>query len=282
MMAKIEAAYKRREIEYPVEYALDMTVGVTGTDNVYALTALVDWANRKYEAGLTVEDFRDKKIPEIGKRLTELSETWLTSDLLDKAVHSALGTAPTAEAAIEFARKRFDTEIKEGQFDGDIAGSLVHAGRQFLRREMTELERFVLLQIYDSSWKDHLLAMDHLKSGIGLRGFAERDPRVAFKVEGSAMFQEMLGGIRERVTDMIFKVRLRAGTQMSNVYQISSLVHEQLSGYDHLAQSMDQTRQAAAPQKIETIRRNMPRVGRNEPCPCGSGKKYKNCCGKGL
>jgi preprotein translocase subunit SecA len=281
LMARIEAAYKRREIEYPVEYAIDMTVGMTGTDNVYAMTALVDWANRKYEAGLTIEDFREKKIPEIAQRLVAMSETWLTEDLLQKAVHEALGSAPTAQAAIEFARKRFDTEIQEAQFDGDIVGALAHAGRQFLRREMTELERFVLLQIYDSSWKDHLLAMDHLKSGIGLRGFAERDPRVAFKVEGSAMFQEMLSGIREKVTDMIFKVRLRAGTQMSNVYQISSLVHEQLSGYDHLAQSMDQTRQAAAPQKIETIRRTVPRVGRNEPCPCGSGKKYKQCHGKG-
>ena len=118
MMARIEAAYKRREIEYPVEYAIDMTVGMTGTDNVYALTALVDWANRKYEAGLTVEDFRDKKIPEIAQKLSELSEAWLTGDLLQKAVHSALGTAPAAQAAIEFARKRFDTEIKESQFDG--------------------------------------------------------------------------------------------------------------------------------------------------------------------
>ena len=282
MMERIEAAYRRREIEYPVEYAIDMTVGVAGTDNVYALTALVEWVNRKYEAGLGVEDFRDKKIPEIQQRLVELSESWLGGERLASAVRSALGDSPTAEAAIAYAAARFDTQLTESDLGQDPVAAVVHAGRQFLRREMTELERFVLLQIYDSSWKDHLLAMDHLKSGIGLRGFAERDPRVAFKVEGSALFQEMLGGIREKVTDMIFKVRLRAGTQMANVYQISSLVHEQLSGYDHLAQSMDQTRQAAAPQKIETIRRNLPKVGRNDPCPCGSGKKYKQCHGKGL
>ena len=77
MMERIEAAYRRREIEYPVEYAIDMTVGVAGTDNVYALTALVEWVNRKYEAGLGVEDFRNKKIPEIQQRLVELSESWL-------------------------------------------------------------------------------------------------------------------------------------------------------------------------------------------------------------
>jgi len=145
---------------------------------------------------------------------------------------------------------------------------------------MTELERFVLLQIYDSSWKDHLLAMDHLKSGIGLRGFAEQDPRVAYKREGAGLFDEMLRNVREKVTDMIFKVRLAAGEEMASVYEVSSMVHEQLQGYDHLARDMADQAAAAGPQKVQTIRRDLPKVGRNDPCPCGSGKKYKKCCGK--
>ena len=144
---------------------------------------------------------------------------------------------------------------------------------------MTELERFVLLQIYDSSWKDHLLAMDHLKSGIGLRGFAEQDPKVAYKREGARLFQEMLAGVREKVTGMIFKVRLTAGAQMVNVYQISDMVHEKLSAYDQAAQTMDQARQAGPLERTKPITRGVPKVGRNDPCPCGSGKKYKKCCG---
>ena len=159
-------------------------------------------------------------------------------------------------------------------------GRLLDAGREFLRREMTELERFVLLQINDSTWKDHLLAMDHLKSGIGLRGYAEQDPRVAFKREGAALFQDMLTGVQEKVTDMIFKIRLTAGQEMTSVYQVSSAVHEQLQGYDHLARDMADQAAAAQPQKVATIVRGVPRVGRNDPCPCGSGKKYKKCCGK--
>ncbi|MCY2928453.1 MAG: SEC-C metal-binding domain-containing protein [Planctomycetota bacterium] len=161
-----------------------------------------------------------------------------------------------------------------------VAARVIAAGREFLRREMTELERYILLQIYDSSWKDHLLAMDHLKSGIGLRGYAEQDPRVAYKREGSRQFREMLSGVQEKVTDMIFKVRLTAQTQMSSVYQISNMVHEQLSGYDHLARDMADQQAAAGPQRVETIVREAPRVGRNDPCPCGSGKKYKKCHGK--
>ncbi len=302
---KVEQLYRQREVEYPVEYAVDMTIGQAGPDNIYALTALTDWANRKYEAGLKPEDLKDLKIAEIYARLVELSRQWSDEAFLTQRLKQALGEQPTAEKAIDYARTRFDTDLgtelgtvpssgtvpavaavkssrmTAGTVPGNLLAAVVRAGRAFLRREMTELERFVLLQIYDSSWKDHLLAMDHLKSGIGLRGFAERDPRVAFKTEGSALFEEMAEGVREKVTDMILKVRLRAGTQMASVYQISNMVHEQLSGYDHLSQGMSQQADQATAPKVQTIIRETPKVGRNEPCPCGSGKKYKHCHGKG-
>ena len=292
---KVRRAYARREIEYPVEFVLEMTVGQAGMDNAYAVTALVDWANRKYEAGLAPEAVKEMKLPDLASRLVKLSEEWMAGDRLDRAIRDGLGGDGNVAAAIEFARKRFDTELKQEDFNGstsptagggsgsptaggDVAARLREAGRQFLRREMTELERFVLLQIYDVSWVDHLLAMDHLRGGIGLRGFAERDPKVAFKLEGTKLFEEMTIGVREKVTDMIFKVRLRAGEQMTSAYRVSQMVHEQLSAYDHLTQDIDQ---ASQPQKVVTIVRDTPRVGRNDPCPCGSGKKYKKCHGKG-
>ena len=125
--------------------------------------------------------------------------------------------------------------------------------------------------------------MDHLRSGIGLRGYAEQDPRVAYKREGARMFQEMLAGVREKVTDMIFKVRLTADTQMANVYQVTDMVHEQLTAYDQVAREMAAQQQAQGPtEKTKPIIRDVPKVGRNDPCPCGSGKKYKKCCGRGV
>jgi len=280
LMEKVEAAYRRREIEYPVEYALDMTVGKAGSENVYALGRLAEWANRKFDAGLDAESLRGRKIDDIRSRLVALCEQWWTGRL-EEAIRNSLGEKPDPEPAIEFAKNRFDTELKPDEIESDVFGKLLEAGREFLRREMTELERFVLLQIFDSSWKDHLLAMDHLKSGIGLRGYAEQDPRVAYKREGSRMFQDMLAGAREKITEMIFKVRLAAGEEMASVYQISSMVHEQLAGYDHLAREMAQQAQEET-QKVQTIIRQAPKVGRNDPCPCGSGKKYKKCCGKNL
>ncbi|MEI7835844.1 MAG: SEC-C metal-binding domain-containing protein, partial [Planctomycetota bacterium] len=280
LIEKVEQAYARREIESPVEYAIEITIGPAGTENVYAVGSLADWANRKYDAGLAREEFLNAKVEDVYPRLVAMSEQWLAGGRLEQCVREKLGSDPSIERGIVLAAERFDTTLTPASFKGDVATRVIEVGREFLRREMTALERYILLQIYDSSWKDHLLAMDHLKSGIGLRGYAEQDPRVAYKREGSRQFREMLSSVQEKVTDMIFKVRLTAQTQMSSVYQISNTVHEQLSGYDHLARDMADQQAAAAPQKVETIIREAPRVGRNDSCPCGSGKKYKKCHGK--
>ncbi|MCK5114537.1 MAG: SEC-C domain-containing protein, partial [Phycisphaerae bacterium] len=279
---KVNEAYARRQIEYPVEHYLEMTIGTHGPDNVYALKMLADWANHKYDAGLTVEDLQQTQPPDIYKNLLELSEQWSAGGKLEQYVREKLGSNPTVAAGIELCASRFDTELTPEDFgDQDVADCVIRTGMNFLGREMTELERFVLLQIFDSSWKDHLLSMDHLKGSIGLRGFAEQDPKVAYKREGGNLFDDMFASIREKVTDMIFKVRLTADTQMQSVYQVSGQVHEQLQGYDYLAQDMADQQAAAKPeQKVAQITREIAKVGRNDPCPCGSGKKYKKCCGK--
>ena len=280
LLSKVDAAYRQRLIEYPVEYAMEMTILKAGPDNIYALTSLATWANRKFELDLTPEKLREMKLDHIRTMLVEESEKWQFSDRLEKSIYHALGGNPKPEAAIEFAKTRFDTDLKPEDLGEDVKGKLLEAGRRFLRREMDELERFVVLNIFDSSWKDHLLAIDHLKNSIGLRGYAEQDPKIAFKREGARLFLEMLDGVRERITDMVFKVRLTAGAQMSNVYQVTSQVHEQLAGYDHLTQDMASQAQQADVQKVKTIIRDTPKVGRNDPCPCGSGKKYKKCHGR--
>jgi preprotein translocase subunit SecA len=277
----VQANYHQREIEYPVEHAMDMTVGQAGTENVYAMETLVGWANRKYEAGLELEDVLNTKPRDIYDKLIAHARKWDDDDAIHEYIRSRLGDAPDIEPAIELAKNRFDTELTPEDFaNADRMETLVRVGRSFLRREMTELERFVLLQILDSSWKDHLLSMDHLRDSIGLRGYAEQDPRVAYKREGAEYFRAMLAGVRDKVTDMIFKVRLTGESEMASVYEVSNTVHEQLQGYDHLAQDMADQQEAAEPQPVKQIVRDVPKVGRNDPCPCGSGKKYKKCCGK--
>ncbi len=276
---KVEQLYRRRTIEYPVQTAIDSTIAQAGTENVYALDKLVRWANRKYEAGLSPEDLQGRKIADVYRQLVGLSEEWNAGDRLERCVRDALGAAPSPDEAAAFCRRRFYTDAKPESLgrDGEIIDNILLAGRRFLRREMSELERVVLLQIIDASWKDHLLAMDHLKGSIGLRGFAEQDPKVAYKREGGRLFDDMFSGIREKVTDMIFRVRLSSDFEMESVYQITDHEHESMAGYDHFRDERDAAMAGKGP-KAAPITRDEPKVGRNDPCPCGSGKKYKKCC----
>ncbi len=278
---RVMAAYRRREAEYPVEYALQRAFPDGNTNNVFHCNALADWVNAKYRAGVGGEAFVDKRVPEITEQLLEIGKRYTEGGQLVRDVEAQLASGDNAAEHVAFAAERFDTEMTEADFrNGDAREKLLAVGERFLRREVNELERFVLLQQYDSAWKDHLLGMDHLKSGIGLRGYAEQDPKIAYKREGSALFREMLDGVRDRVSENIFKVRLSASAEVASVYQISQMVHEQLAGYDHLTQEMAAQQAASQAQKVQTFRRDQPKVGRNDPCPCGSGKKYKKCCGR--
>jgi preprotein translocase subunit SecA len=175
---------------------------------------------------------------------------------------------------------------------------LLTRARQWMRKELTDLEQFVLIQIFDQSWKDHLYAMDLLKAGIGLHAFAERDPRVLYKKEGYRYFEEMMSGVRDKVTQMIFRARVgRQQPTAKSAYKETAAVHDAGTGYgvreniqanqaamesnpseSDMQQAASQT-QGEAPAKVKPIVRTIAKVGRNDPCPCGSGKKYKKCCG---
>ena len=124
-----------------------------------------------------------------------------------------------------------------------------------------------------------MLSMDHLRDSIGLRGYAEQDPKIEYTREGSRLFEEMLEAVQSRVTDLLFKVRLTAGESARSVYNISQARHD-LMQTDYSQAAQGQAQAAEPPPVAKTIRKETPKVGRNDPCPCGSGKKYKKCCGK--
>src|SRR6185437_11046735 len=171
---------------------------------------------------------------------------------------------------------------------------LFRKARGFLRQELTDLEQFVMIQIFDQTWKDHLYAMDMLKGSVGLAGFAEQDPRIVYKKEGYQYFEQMMEGVRDKVTDLIFRARIVGAQQARSAYRETAAVHEESGGYgvgENLAATggvekgseihaeQHQPEAADTGAKVKTIVREVPKVGRNDPCPCGSGKKYKKCCG---
>jgi len=139
--------------------------------------------------------------------------------------------------------------------------------KEFGEAILRDLENYVLLQTVDSLWKDHLLNMDHLKEGIGLRGYGQQDPLVAYKREGHQLFQEMIDRVKEEAVRLLFHI------QIQREEQVQDLRREQED------QPMYYGPADGGSSRPKTVKKDR-KVGRNDPCPCGSGKKYKKCCGK--
>jgi len=151
---------------------------------------------------------------------------------------------------------------------------------------LRQLERMVFLQVIDSKWKDHLYVMDNLREGIGLRAYGQRDPLLEYKQEAFVYFNQMISGIEEEATEAIFKLQPVRPERFKGVFssmQSQELLHPEAAQFDDRL-----SRQASPAQLPEEahikeglpVKPNQPKVSRNDPCPCGSGKKYKKCCGK--
>ncbi|WP_432407142.1 preprotein translocase subunit SecA [Wukongibacter sp. M2B1] len=135
---------------------------------------------------------------------------------------------------------------------------------EITEERMRELERVILLRIVDTKWIDHIDAMDQLKQGIGLRAIGNEDPVRAYQMEGFDMFNQMTNSIQEDIVKYIFNVTIETETKREKVAKITNT-----SGGDGVAN-----------RKPKTVVRKEKKIGRNDPCPCGSGKKYKKCCGE--
>ena len=140
--------------------------------------------------------------------------------------------------------------------------------------EFRELERVVLLKVVDEKWMDHIDAMDELKNGIGLRAYGQEDPVVKFRLEGMDMFEEMVANIKVDVVKILMHVRKKEGVKRQEQAKITGAALEAINSVDGGQRMSDGTKANT------TVVNEGPKVGRNDPCPCGSGKKYKNCCGK--
>jgi preprotein translocase subunit SecA len=153
---------------------------------------------------------------------------------------------------------------------------------------MRHFEKAIMLQILDGHWKEHLAAMDYLRQGIHLRGYAQKNPKQEYKREAFEMFERLLGRVKEDVIDIVSKVQIRAEQEVEAIEQQRrqavpmEFQHARVDGLTN-EYADDAERQAAArPEEPvhQPFVRNERKIGRNEPCPCGSGKKYKHCHGQ--
>ena len=132
--------------------------------------------------------------------------------------------------------------------------------------EFRHLERIVMLQTVDNLWKDHLLSMDHLKEGIGLRGYAQQDPLIIYKKEGFELFQDMISRVKEETIGILFRIQISEPKRIDDLRRPKEQKMIFSGGEE--------------PSRKNPVKRTKDKVGRNAPCPCGSGKKFKKFCGR--
>ena len=138
-----------------------------------------------------------------------------------------------------------------------------------------ELQRIVLLKVVDTKWMDHIDSMDELKNGIGLRAYGQKDPVIQYQIDGSDMFEEMINSIKLEVAKILMCVKKREGYERRSTVKVTGEGREDIDGMINPELAQEEKKKVKAP-----IVNEGPKVGRNDLCPCGSGKKYKNCCGK--
>ncbi|HRQ76780.1 MAG TPA: preprotein translocase subunit SecA [Phycisphaerales bacterium] len=315
LMERARAAYAEREITYPIDFAIEMTGAAMQQNAQQALAQFCAWVKARYELDWNPNALPSVNPAELRKLLIEAARTWDESKIAERAERAvAQGSSP--EKLEEWMRTNagalFSEEERERLID-DPQTVVEEKLAEVLRAELTQFERWVLLQIVDQAWKDHLYAVDQLKESIGLRAFSQKDPRIEFKREGARLFEEMNESIRDKVTDLIFKAKLTvqpqqrpAGPPASGVATagpdapgapapapvrpaqsaIAAAAAMASAGTAAQRRDLEAAERATAGGDAEAIKRKpqpakaAATVGRNEPCPCGSGKKYKQCHGK--
>jgi preprotein translocase subunit SecA len=145
------------------------------------------------------------------------------------------------------------------------------------KERVQAMERVAALWVVDARWKEHLLIMDSLKEGIHLRGYGHAEPLVEYQKESYACFQETIASIKEGIVDTVFRAKITVPEEMVTVFEQApkSYVHSEYSSLQK-----EQPSSPPAPTALKPSPTTVKKVGRNEPCPCGSGKKYKKCCGR--
>ncbi len=164
--------------------------------------------------------------------------------------------------------KKFDESKLQEELLSKVLAKYEEKEAEIGEQELRELERVVMLKVVDQKWMDHIDAMDELKDGIGLRAYGQKDPVVQYRIEGTDMFAEMIYSIKHDVVKILLNISKQQEVRRTEAARITNMSLDNINDVDG---------EKRAP---VTVVKQGPDVGRNDPCPCGSGKKYKNCCGK--
>jgi preprotein translocase subunit SecA len=304
----IEQAYGQRQAEFPAMYGLSrFREQVAANSFQLRRQELAQWAEQRFPK-YRIGELEGLSTDEIHHRLLEASEQQASEGVTIRQEAMAqiarlFGDKPADLTPRQFPQgaeraEAFVGWLKEHlRYQGDaepwldmkrekIEHSLIQVLDDMFHPEIRRMERSLLLSFVDASWKDHLLAMDHLRSAVSLKGYAQMDPKVEYKREGMKLFDQMWLSIGERVTEFVFRMEGLPEDVVGRTWVESAARHDPAEAPADLARQqlrdLKAAEKAGAPSPeevvIERLRRDPKSVGRNDPCPCGSGRKYKACC----
>jgi preprotein translocase subunit SecA len=286
LVQEARKAYAERERNYGIDFAIEFTAAQIQAQNPQALPQFCAWAGNRYGLDWKPDAMPSTDPREIRRLLVDVAGTWDDTRFAARARECLeAGRDPTAIAQWFESKglaRLSERDLEDAAQDPE---TFVKARlREVHRAELTHFERWVLLQTLDNAWKDHLRAMDQIRDAIGFRAFSQKDPRIEFKKEAARLYEEMLEGVRDRVAEVALKGRLvpqvqapppAAGGEIPSADPQPSAAQQAA-----LAAGEQAGNPAATAAPSEPVKRAPPAVvGRNEPCPCGSGKKFKHCHG---
>ena len=299
----LDQLYRHKEIEFPVTVGINnFLVARQAGGERSDREGLALWASDRFDQPITLSDIANRQRDGIREALLRFSEqAFETGETLRAEIDELCGngqadtngsshqtTAADDLAKIkDWAKSSFgvsvDTDVWDELGVDDARRKLLSLYDLRYRPELGQAERSLILELLDTAWKDHLYHMDHLRSGIGLVGYAQKDPKTEYKKEGMRAFDLMWERIGEQVTTSIFRIEVQSPEFVGSLWDISATSHADAgSVYDDVESERTESggpQPGADADVIQPIRNTAPRIGRNDPCPCGSGKKYKKCCG---
>ncbi len=299
--------YDQKEVEFPVLAGLvRFTTRDTNGQKRYDKEKLAHWARQRFDAEIEADEVKVTDREHLQQVLVEHSrqqqaqaeqvrseaqrqvESLFGSATAVREASPTVGIASGGNGALDrlhdWIRRDLEVEWPLEELAGldrdELERRLQLAVEDRFHPEMRRMERALLLQILDAAWKEHLLSMDHLRHSVGLRGYAQVDPKVEYKREGMRTFEAMWQSIAERVTDLAFRVEQLDERFVGSMWVERQAIHETPPSPSEIGQQQQQAIDGTEGRqtKSEPIRNRNDKVGRNDPCPCGSGKKFKNCC----
>jgi preprotein translocase subunit SecA len=300
---KAEATYDAKEAEYPAMAGLYRFLTATGGKHLRLDgEGLMAWARQRFETELDPNDLNGKTREELfnilagHSRQSAAKADGAIREVKKKVEDVFSGADPkrslranqasrgTLESLAQWAKAELHLELTVEELEEmdreELEIKLLGGVEDRYRPEMRRMERSLLLQIVDNTWKDHLYVMEKLRSSVGLVGYAQVDPKVEYKKEGMKLFEQMWQSIDRETTDLVFKMERLDEDFVGSTWVETSATHAAAPGATEAYGQTQEGNMSAGEGDVkpEPIKNRGPRVGRNDPCPCGSGRKYKQCC----